>query len=384
VLITPRFTDPHSHCHVAEGIKDKWIVSCQSLVLASLEIVLLLFRRVWSWLFPPQRNYLVPWTGLEVAAVALLTHFVWAAFVSAVLFQSGFFVWQYGSEFPKLLNPRDETGGDQRGEAGYDDSEEASRRAVARARWNVWVTLFCFPLNVATILLLPRVLSDTRPYQLGLSTHRLGRNALLGVLGWFLLSLPVLAVNLLALWLYQHSTGARSTTHLLTVLSQSRPEWWEFALLVLSAVAAAPVLEELLYRGLLQRWFSQRSWGGSLAWCLAMAVALAKKHELIATASNHRDWNELGVAMQPAAFVLLLSPGLWLAARHRRPQVSRAILGTSALWAVLHSDSWPDPVALFVLGLGIGWLADRTRSLTGPIVLHSLFNSVACVMMFWP
>ena len=50
----------------------------------------------------------------------------------------------------------------------------------------------------------------------------------------------------------------------------------------------------------------------------------------------------------------------------------------------MHSFAWPSPVALFVLALGLGWLAHRTRSLAGPIVLHGLFNAVSCMLLFFP
>jgi membrane protease YdiL (CAAX protease family) len=226
------------------------------------------------------------------------------------------------------------------------------------------------------------LLSDTLPYQLGLTTHRLGRNLLLGFLGWLLVTVPVLAVNYYVHLIYQLSTGIQPTIHSLTVLSQSRPAWWESALLVVAALVAAPVGEELLFRGMLQRWFSRRSWGGLLAWCLALVVALGMKCHVIVAACDRQDWSALSLALQPAAFVLLLSPGLWLAGMMRRPPVARAIMGTSLLWAVLHSDFWPDPVALLVLGLCVGWIAHRTRSLIGPILFHSLFNAVACATMF--
>jgi len=49
----------------------------------------------------------------------------------------------------------------------------------------------------------------------------------------------------------------------------------------------------------------------------------------------------------------------------------------------VHSFAWLSPVALFVLALGLGWLAYRMRSLAGPIVLHGLFNAVSCAPLFW-
>ena len=60
------------------------------------------------------------------------------------------------------------------------------------------------------------------------------------------------------------------------------------------------------------------------------------------------------------------------------------MFASSALFAAVHSFAWPSPVALFVLALGLGWLAHRTRSLVGPIVLHGLFNAVSCVLLFLP
>jgi hypothetical protein len=56
---------------------------------------------------------------------------------------------------------------------------------------------------------------------------------------------------------------------------------------------------------------------------------------------------------------------------------------TSLLFACIHTSVWPTPVPLFVLALGLGVLAQRTRSLVGPIVLHGLFNGISCVQLLW-
>jgi membrane protease YdiL (CAAX protease family) len=53
------------------------------------------------------------------------------------------------------------------------------------------------------------------------------------------------------------------------------------------------------------------------------------------------------------------------------------VYATALLFAACHAGAWPSPIALFVLGLGLGWLALRTRSLTGPLFVHALFNAVA-------
>jgi membrane protease YdiL (CAAX protease family) len=64
-----------------------------------------------------------------------------------------------------------------------------------------------------------------------------------------------------------------------------------------------------------------------------------------------------------------------------RTPVALAIFATAALFASVHASVWPTPIPLFILALGLGALAHRTRSLVGPIVLHGLFNGVSCVQL---
>ena len=61
--------------------------------------------------------------------------------------------------------------------------------------------------------------------------------------------------------------------------------------------------------------------------------------------------------------------------RHAGPGAALAV--SSALFAVVHVMAEPQAVLpLFVLAMAMGYVAYRTRSLVGPIVTHSLFNSL--------
>jgi membrane protease YdiL (CAAX protease family) len=98
-----------------------------------------------------------------------------------------------------------------------------------------------------------------------------------------------------------------------------------------------------------------------------------------------RTWLE---KLAPGLFVLLMFPGYlvlpWLARWGLQDvNVARAIYATALLFGIMHSPVWPSPIPLFVLGLGLGWLAYRTQNLVAPIVLHGLFNGVGCVQLFW-
>jgi membrane protease YdiL (CAAX protease family) len=58
-----------------------------------------------------------------------------------------------------------------------------------------------------------------------------------------------------------------------------------------------------------------------------------------------------------------------------------AVWSSAALFAAAHSVVWPSPVALFVLGLGLGYLTARTRSWAASAVCHILFNTTSFVYL---
>ena len=55
----------------------------------------------------------------------------------------------------------------------------------------------------------------------------------------------------------------------------------------------------------------------------------------------------------------------------------RANAVVSFLFAGLHLAQWPAPIPLFVLSMGLGELYRRSGGVVAPIVMHSLFNSVS-------
>lgn len=106
---------------------------------------------------------------------------------------------------------------------------------------------------------------------------------------------------------------------LLTTVSE-QPQAWTLVLAMLQAAVLAPLVEEFAYRGVL-------------------LVSLMKR-------------------LGPAAAIAL----------------------SGGIFAVAHLGTQPQAVLpLFLLGLALGYVAYRTRSLLGPIVGHSLFNGLMVV-----
>jgi membrane protease YdiL (CAAX protease family) len=111
-------------------------------------------------------------------------------------------------------------------------------------------------------------------------------------------------------------------------------------LIAVVAIVIAPVLEEMLFRGLVQTMI--RSY--LVARCPSL-VARGTGHEKRATDIN----------------------GAWL-----------AILISSGLFAIVHANPghWP---ALFVLAVCLGYSYEKSGSLFRPIFIHSLFNAASII-----
>jgi membrane protease YdiL (CAAX protease family) len=302
---------------------------------------------------PAPDEYSVPWSGGEVW-FALLAFFAWPALTAQVLSETGFFGWFYGpGETPPV-------------------------------RHQLWLAPLVLPLFVGSVAVTFRLASGTRLSQLGLSLRAAGRQALAGYLVWLVLTPPVLVIYYLAL------TWTVGESHPLAALAQEGLSPVEWLLLLFQAIVAASVLEELLCRGVLLLWLARRPWGGAAAIAGALALALLNNVATFEEALKAgQDWHTRAAGLlkglRPALFIVAMVPG-YLAApqlvRRWLPngQAVRAIYGTALAFGAAHT-AWPSPIPLFVLGLGLGWLAYHTHSLVGPIVAHTLFNLVGCVVL---
>jgi membrane protease YdiL (CAAX protease family) len=374
-----------------------------------------------SWL-PQARQHNVPWSGAEMILVLIIVVWFLPGMVAMLLNVSGFYRCVYGPEMVAETSAKTIT--------------EAAK--LARDRFKLWVPLFVFPLQVVALPLLLSRLSDTRPSQLGLTWDKAWQNLGRGLIGAMVLIPVVLSVNYLAVLVFKHWVGSAVEPHPLFILGKQL-RGFEWAALFFAVLVAAPVMEELTMRGLLQPWLARRGWAAWVVAGLALFLALDSRLPGLNDASSQRDWPRFAFELQPVLFVLIISLGLvvmrwwsqparefgdasesakmfasrpspppppspirgeaWvggvggvelpnpdqlaipeqLAQRIPPQHVGPAIYSTALLFASLHSFAWPSPIALFVLGLGLGWLAQRTQSLMGPILIHALFNAVGCL-----
>jgi membrane protease YdiL (CAAX protease family) len=197
---------------------------------------------------------------------------------------------------------------------------------------------------------------------------------------WTLLTPLVLTVHGLTVWFYEQS-GTQPQQHPLTQIDTTVP--YNVVLLIIQACIAAPWVEEYLLRGLVLPW-------------LIAAHRRDDPHpnsDPLPTLPRWvRPWLVMGLAWGAAQQAT--SPGaLWLwftlAAglavlqctrfAHRRHWV--AIYVSATLFALLHSHVWPSPIPLWLLGMGLGWLAVWTRGITSAVFMHAMFNLVSTLYL---
>jgi membrane protease YdiL (CAAX protease family) len=260
---------------------------------------------------------------------------------------------------------------------------------VPRLLWH----LILFPIEIGFVFAYLRAACDARPYQLGLHGHRLGANLILGYLTWFFLAMPVIYLNYQMTGWYSLWKGAKPEDHhffQMLEASQSDGTGWfvTWLLITVTAVMAAPLREELLFRGLLQPWLVRRPDGGNYVLCWAVFLAFLTSRQRfdapLPAISDPRFVPEAADRLLPMLFVIIMIPGYYLCHRIFRPiltdrAAARAVYASSLFFAAAHSAVWPTPVALFLLGLGLGYVTYRTRSLVSALMAHAMFNAIPCI-----
>lgn len=308
----------------------------------------LLFVRPPRRLFGPQRLRAVPWRGVDIIAIILLSYIFIPYVVQSIC------------QFKDPYQP--------------------------------YILVVALPFQVAAILLVTAG-TGTRLYHLGLTTHRLAANLFLGYLAWLILTPVVYGVDFLATAINARLLPTPAEKHPLIEILQTNPGFFGCLIVFLAAVVAAPLFEELLFRGVLQPWLARRSWGAdaALVGTFALAVVielLTKSDKIFPLAGNPERWLALKQGLAPAVFILIMIPGYVYADRLLwnwlpNPGAGRTIYAVALLFAVGHANVWPSPIPLFVLALGLGYLAYRTQSLVSCLTMHALFNGMSVLGILW-
>jgi len=323
--------------------------------------------------FPPQRVRLAPWRLMDVALVVFI--FVGMDYGAASIFglrepdrtlgielrvqtQSEVAAGLPGGGF-SLLAPLARA----RAAHAIEEADQAFRQVSA--------TALVRPLQILAILFVLTRVAGGQLYQLGITLAHFPKVLAAGLLTGIVVSL---LANLIYWLVLQFEPPRPHPVETLVVHSASGAVLF---MILFTVLIGAPVLEELIFRGLLQPIMVNSPEVPDVVLLITLIGIIAN--------GTFQVWQH-GFLANPWPIVLLVGTGSgymgfeWLMSRWIiRPGAARAIYATSILFAVLHLSNWPTPVPLFFMSLGVGYLGYRTQSLIGPIVAHSFFNLVTMV-----
>lgn len=172
-----------------------------------------------------------------------------------------------------------------------------------------------------------------------------GFAAMLLLVPWLLLTLAVTAYVSEKL-----RTGAPPIHPLLEEMKQN-PSLFTKWIVIISAVVAAPIVEEVFFRGLVQTTL------------LRVGISFGLKAKAIGVSANNGSLSESVVVQEAVPSVLCR----WL-----------TILSASAVFALVHGldGNWEAVSVIFILALALGYLYEVTGNLWSCMVLHATFNGI--------
>src|SRR5262245_26555858 len=214
------------------------------LVASVAGLVVLPLWRVRPLGWPPQRRRALAWGGAHVAAA--------------------FFVFWF---LPGLLYPFVDPEALGRlfvGESGNPQTGKVLSLAAAGT--------LALPLQ---LLAWRGLLATVEPHPMpSITRHNTVRGVRMGYLIWLIVTPAVYFVGFFAL-LVNAWLGGHSEQHpLMKAFEPGAASAGVLLLLLAEAVIAAPIREELLFRGILLPWLAERSWGGDAALVFAAAIGV--------------------------------------------------------------------------------------------------------------
>jgi membrane protease YdiL (CAAX protease family) len=208
------------------------------------------------------------------------------------------------------------------------------------------------------------------------------RNVRLGLIGFVMLAPPVYALQRLLVYLWKPSE------HPIMEMFKQSPGLALYGLLFAAAVIVAPVVEEMLFRVLLQGFLEKAASGHVSPRAIVlggedgvrqdtMAVQLASP---LALDRSPLDPNPYAPPKVPAEFPpgdLAPPTAFDQQPEFRGLRAWTPIAISSLIFALLHYSHGPDWVPLTLLAAGMGYLYQRTHSVIPSLVVHLCLNGLS-------
>jgi len=318
-------------------------------------------------------------TGFENLSPAkvtlcLLLLLLAASFIPLVIQKSNFLENQYGIEM--VTKSKD-----------YSDPEEFK---LLRTRMSLWTSGLTLPLLA---LLFPWLIinyTGLNKSDLGWKSTNLLFSLQKAILFLIILTPAVYLLQFLMVKIQFLLPGQQVVNHPLTLLAGQQLMALEWVMLFCSAVIGAPLLEEQIFRGLLQPWIMAKKNGILITICCALFLSIIQFsndwYKAFSFVLNDRSIENfpqfkthIAQALTPLLFSILVSSLIMIVSQ--KSKSNAAIGATALLFGMIHAFAWPSPVGLTLLGVGMGMAYAKTGNIITPIFIHMVFNCLAFGML---
>jgi membrane protease YdiL (CAAX protease family) len=256
---------------------------------------------------------------------------------------------------------------------------------VAPSGWMLAADAVTKFLSLAAVALFIRARQPLSLSDLGFRSDRLRADCFTGLIAFCMLAPLVFGIQFLLVQWWPSS-------HPLIEMLQKTPSPGMFALTCFSAVIVAPLSEEFAFRVLLQGWLEKIAQGNERTDAILLGGHTPPEPPAIVDLDRAAS-AEPGTArpIAPVDYANPYAPPPALSAPEKLPtaeplehtEPSRLwplpILVSALVFSLLHWSHGPDWVPLSVLGVGLGYLYQRTHRATPSIVVHFLLNSLSMI-----
>jgi membrane protease YdiL (CAAX protease family) len=211
------------------------------------------------------------------------------------------------------------------------------------------------------------------PRDFGLSLRDLGSDVALGAAAFCMLAPPVLAMQgVLTKWF--------PSEHPLVVMLREKMTGPLFVVGVFVAVIVAPVVEEFVFRVLLQGWMERLGRPKQLPPRISPEYFLNPPPSMPATSMVTAELVSEGAANPYAVPQQDAVPAKENPIAEPPPRWP--IFVSAVIFALMHAGNGPDPIPLFFLALGLGYLYRQTHRITPSMTVHFLLNAASMTLLW--
>ena len=254
---------------------------------------------------------------------------------------------------------------------------EADVVPAVHSAFDVLDALLAQAVVVIVFVVVVALFSRANVRDLGLPTnwHVLTRDISIGAAACLVALAPVHMVqNILMSYFFPKLT--ESAHPIITMIKES-PSWSMLIGTGVATVILAPVCEELTFRlllqGWLERWEDQR-----LGWRQTTVEVPATASEASPLDGSVVPTNQVVEQLAPA----LPAPEPPLRGIGGLPYGWFPIIVSATAFGIAHIGYGPEPVPIFLLGLVLGYVYQRTHRIIPSMVTHALFNSFTMFILW--